>query len=1318
MRERRGRGRAAVASGALLLSVLAAFTGQTGVAAAATQSPAASASPQSGASVATAPEAGPTATAPKSDPAGDRKAVLSSLPQSGQAAGACPTALQPSTIVTCAVEANTTASFSIAVPAPDVLVVQLATSPGIIRPKLVSPTGATVICEHVRGPGDYTYGAFRCPAAQAGTYTMKVENGTGSQTSIWTSYLPLASSTTCTTVAPADRMLGAPKVFQGSLPAGSAGDCYTLGLAANDVLRSYSTSAEVHHSVYDATGKQICASVYAWQNTGSVALDCKLTGTAPFRMMAISAFGASQATYDVTLARLSRPEGCTLVEPQAFGVSPDLSPTTRCRTLRVSQPAWHTFGPIASGTAPTGTLFDTAGAAVPGPCQYGACDLPAGDHTWAATPRPEAPTAFGMAFHSAKETRGCTATHDNGLVAGAATGTFGGPGQKLCLSLPTASGKGVYLLDRTPAGGKAVSAVVYDAAGLKQCEYSGYYPVCKLTGTAPFRAVLTGTPAQAYGLAVHRTGEPAGCASWPRTGFDGSAGAEVSLTADGRQSCLSLPADQHSPAEVLAYSQPFNREGATFYVADAAGNVACLGGAVLPCALTAGTPYTVMLVGQADVYKLARRDISATANCTAPVSTKVGGRATSFDLGSALDARCLRVSGAATDKFWLSARTAGAKDDPSATLLVVDAGGKYLCQQYAVACRVTGSTSYVAIVHTKNHAGKPVHADVDTWKVGTSAGWAPECTANRISVAGFPDRSGVLTENSTAYCAVVDMKPSQRFGVGGLSTSNDLGSQATPELSLLGPQVWEGTGTTSKYRCDGGFGSLCSTDSDAQAGQAVLMLSAGRAVLPVEFTMGGTCVTECTTQQPRPWVSGISPASGPAGQLNQAVIHGVDLTLGSYLQLMPSGSQFADGPYLKPLSVSPDGTSMKVLVDTNGLQPGLYDVGLYIGHRITKAYTVTAPTTATESRFVPHGPARFLDTRDGTGAKKERVGPGGVVTLQVAGVKGVPATGVTAVVMNVTAVQPTEAGHVMVYPNGQPRPSVSNLNFSPGQIVPNLVTVPVVNGKVDLRNNAGSVDLIADVTGYYTDEAGAGSALNPVTPARFLDTRDGTGAKKERVGPGGVVTLQVAGVKGVPASGVTAVVMNVTAVQPTEAGHVTVYPNGQAAPGVSNLNFTPGQIVPNLVTVPVVNGKVDLRNNSGSVDLIADVTGYYAAQGSAFSAGAPVRLLDTRDGTGARAGAVRGGSIVSLQVAGVEGVPLTGVTAVVLNVTVTNTTEAGHLIVHPHGTGRPGVSNLNFTAGQTVSNLVVVPVVDGRVTFYNNSGSTDVIADLNGYFTS
>ncbi|WP_158717942.1 hypothetical protein [Streptomyces sp. NRRL F-2664] len=967
VRERPGRGRVAVASGALLLSVLASLTGPAGVAAAAATPPPAAAGP----AVAAAPVSGPTATAPKSDPAGEREAVLRSLQQSGRASAACPAGLQPSTIVNCAVETNTTASFSITLPAPDAVVLQVVTSPGIIRPKLVSPAGATLTCEHVLGSADYTYGAVRCPVAQAGTYTMKVENTTGSQTQIWASYLPLASSTTCTTVAPADRRLGAPKVFQGSLPAGSAGDCYALDLVANDVLRSYSSSKDIHHIVYDATGKQVCATVRDWQNSGSVPLDCKLTGTAPFRMAALSAFGSGHAAYDVALARLSRPEGCAVVEPQAFGVSPDLTSTVRCRTLRVSQPAWHSFGPVAAGPAPAGTLFTAAGAAMPSPCQYGGCDLPVGDHTWVATPKPEAPTAFGMAFHSAKESRGCTATHDNGLVAGPVSGTFGGPGQKLCLTLPTASGTGVYLLDRTPAGVESLGVLVYDAAGSKQCEYSGYHPVCKLTGTAPFRAVLTGTPSKAYGLAVHRTGEAAGCAAWPRTGFDASVGAQASLAVGALQTCLTLPAAQHTAAEVLAYSAPYGQQGATFYAADPAGNVACMGGSVVTCRLTPGTAYTVMMVGRApETYQLARRDISATANCTAPVSTKVGAQAVSFDLTSPLDARCVRVSGSATDKFWLGARTAGGKDDPAARLQVVDAAGALQCQQYTEACRVTGSTSYVAVVLPHGHAGKPIHADVDTWKVATSGGWVPECAANRISAEGFPERSGVLTQTASAYCAVVDMKPSQSFGVSGVSTTNDLDSWSTAQLSLLAAHGWEGSGTSSGYRCDGGFNTLCSVDSDAPAGQAVLMLSPARTVLPVEFTLRGTCVTGCAGQPRNPWISGISPAAGPAGTLNQAVVHGQDLTLTTELMLMPSGSQFADGPFMKPLSVSPDGTSMKVLVDTTGLQPGLYDVGRYIGSRITKAYTVTAPTAATKSRFVPHGPARFLDTRDGTGAAK------------------------------------------------------------------------------------------------------------------------------------------------------------------------------------------------------------------------------------------------------------------------------------------------------------------------------------------------------------
>ncbi|MFJ3723980.1 hypothetical protein ACIPYQ_15590 [Streptomyces sp. NPDC090045] len=1302
-------------SGALLLAVLTAFTGQTGSAFAAAVPPEATASPQAG----SAAPAGPKAP-PKADPKADHEAAVRALGKS-DAAEACPAALAPHTTVTCTVDPYKTASFTLALPQQkDVVLYQVVTQRWA-NYKLVAPDGATVACENVLGSGS-AGGAQRCATGAAGTYKLEVTDSYGAENAISVSYVPLLSSTACKAVGAADRKLGAPTVFHGSTTAGSAGDCYTLDLAANDVLRTFASTYRVGQDVFDATGKLVCST----ETRRGETLDCKLTGTAPYRMSVLQGSGTAE-TYDVTVARLSQPEGCAVVEPQAFGAAPDLSSTALCRTLRVPQAASHTFAPVASAGVPYGALFDAQGTAITA-CGQGTCDLAPGDHTWAVDPRNTGVGAFGMAFHSAKETRGCTATHDNGLVAGPATGTFGGPGQQLCLTLPTASGQGLYLLNRPAEEGTTAASTVYDAAGVKQCEQDGYaYSVCKLTGTAPFRAVLSGTQSQAFRLVIHRTGNAAGCAAWPQTGFDGSWGAEVPLGGEARQQCLSLPADKHSTAEMLDYTNEQNKVNGSIQVVDPTGTTVCStsGGSTTTCALGAGVPYTAMVVFTGwgtDTYKVVRRDISPTAKCTTPASTAVGGQSVPFDLTSPLDARCVRVTGAATDKFWLSSRTLeDPRYGPSTQLMAVDANGKFVCRQWGISCQLTGSTSYVAIVLASGYKDKPIHTNVDTWKVATATGWAPECTANRVSVDGFAARSGVLTESSTAYCAVIDVKPAQGFKVVGTTSAT---SFFKPGVNLLSRTNWDSS--YLGYQCSGEwgrFGAGCSTDSQSEAAEALLLLSAARSETPVEYSIQGICDRGCT-RPPNQLPTSISPATGAAGTQTQAVVSGTGLNLGTKVKLK---SDTTDGVFMKPVSVNADGTALTVLVDTNGLAPGKYDVvldgtGYTSGEPspgyLPKAYTVTAAATAAKSRFVPITPSRFLDTRDGTGATKARVGPGGVVTLQVAGAKGVPATGVTAVVMNVTAVYPTEAGHVMVYPNGQPKPAVSNLNFSAGQIVPNLVTVPVVNGKVDLRNNAGSVDLIADVTGYYTDKAATGSALTPITPTRFLDTRDGTGAKKERVGPGGVVTLQVAGVKGVPASGVTAVVMNVTAVSPTEAGHVTVYPNGQAAPGVSNLNFTAGQVVPNLVTVPVVNGKVDLRNNAGSVDLIADVTGYYSATGSTFSAGSPVRLLDTRYGLGARAGSVGQGGVVSLQIAGVEGVPLTGVTAVVLNVTVTGPTQDGHLIVQPHGVPRPNVSNLNFTAGQTVSNLVVVPVVDGRVTFYNNTGSADVIADLNGYFTS
>ncbi|MGW7431426.1 PKD domain-containing protein, partial [Streptomyces sp. NPDC054861] len=154
------------------------------------------------------------------------------------------------------------------------------------------------------------------------------------------------------------------------------------------------------------------------------------------------------------------------------------------------------------------------------------------------------------------------------------------------------------------------------------------------------------------------------------------------------------------------------------------------------------------------------------------------------------------------------------------------------------------------------------------------------------------------------------------------------------------------------------------------------------------------------------------------------------------------------------------------------------------------------------------------------------------------------------------------------------------------------------------------------------------------------------------------------------------------------------------------------QTVPNLVVVPVVDGKVSFYNHAGSVDLLADVAGYYlpGGAGSEYRPVTPTRLMDTRSGLGVPQEPVGPGRTVTLAITE------PGVSAVVLNVTATGATATSYVSVHPSGTPRTSATNLNFTAGQTVPNLVVVPVVDGKVSFYNHAGSVNLIADVAGYY--
>ncbi len=172
-----------------------------------------------------------------------------------------------------------------------------------------------------------------------------------------------------------------------------------------------------------------------------------------------------------------------------------------------------------------------------------------------------------------------------------------------------------------------------------------------------------------------------------------------------------------------------------------------------------------------------------------------------------------------------------------------------------------------------------------------------------------------------------------------------------------------------------------------------------------------------------------------------------------------------------------------------------------------------------------------------------------------------------------------------------------------------------------------------------------GGNLHAIVPVRLLDTRNGTGVipgqlnAKRTLDAGKSLTFQVTGLGGLPASGVAAISVNITVVQPTGSGYVTLYPTGGAVPGTANIDFPKVVNTSGLVITPVSpSGQVTILNKSnGTVSLIADVSAWFAQQSSSldsqgrYHAVPPLRLLDTRYGTGAPKAHIRPGQTLDLE---------------------------------------------------------------------------------------
>lgn len=388
--------------------------------------------------------------------------------------------------------------------------------------------------------------------------------------------------------------------------------------------------------------------------------------------------------------------------------------------------------------------------------------------------------------------------------------------------------------------------------------------------------------------------------------------------------------------------------------------------------------------------------------------------------------------------------------------------------------------------------------------------------------------------------------------------------------------------------------------------------------------------------------------------------------------------------------------------------------------RIDAVAAINQMKTCNGTRFHAVTPFRAEDSRPGGTGFAGAIQQGTFKDLTVAPLGAVPATA-TALVMNVTVTGGTSGSYLTVFPKGNQPPTAANLNFGPGDTIPNAVTTKIgVGGKISFYNAYGSVDVVADVVGYFDNGVGPGDLFNGITPARMVDSRVGTGMPGA-LGPGATSDVLFAGVGTVPAAA-TAVVMNVTVTGGTQASYLQTYPTGAAQPVTANLLFGAGQTVPNLVVVGLGTGvgnagKVRFYNQQGTVHVIADVVGYFsAAGGNKFHSLPPKRFIDSRDGTGGYATQWPSNTSRQVTVAGVSGISALA-NGIIMNTTVTAPSLASFLTVYPDLVANPGTANLLFGSGQTVPNLVFTKLgTNGKIQIYNQQGSVDVIADAAGYF--
>jgi hypothetical protein len=336
------------------------------------------------------------------------------------------------------------------------------------------------------------------------------------------------------------------------------------------------------------------------------------------------------------------------------------------------------------------------------------------------------------------------------------------------------------------------------------------------------------------------------------------------------------------------------------------------------------------------------------------------------------------------------------------------------------------------------------------------------------------------------------------------------------------------------------------------------------------------------------------PASGVAAVVLEVRLSGPSAA--GYLVAYPDG---AARPGVTSVSYTRGAAATELVVVQPG-PSGKVDLAASAG-TVTVAvgvvgYDAQPGATAAGEAFVPVTASRLA----GVAALKA----GATTSVQVTGRGGIPATAPGAVLLQVSATTPAAAGSLTVYPAGKARPPVTSVGYAKGVASTALVAVaPGAGGKVTVAASGGATGVTVDAVGYHPLTGTPGSVFVPVKPTRVANTANGTGVPKAPLAAGHPLAVKVTGTSVVPSSGVTGVLLEVTALNATAAARVTAYPSGARQPGTTSVSVGKGGTSTALVpVVPAATGKIALALSAGRAGIAVDEVGYYLADKTAPAA--------------------------------------------------------------------------------------------------------------------